>query len=113
MDNSIAYILGAVCFIVFLLLVVISANAIAYESGVNPRDPAKRKMWFWILGILYPIVTFFVLYFGWYQDIKIPAQASSFLTATIIATAASFVLYVVFGVILSKTFSHSKLKSWF
>ena len=113
MDNSIAYIIGAVCFIVFLLFAVIVANAIAYESGVNPRDPAKRKMWFWIIGILCPIVTFFILYFGWYNGIKIPAKAESFMSATIISTIASFVLYVVFGVILSKVFSHSKLKSWF
>ncbi len=113
MNNSIAYLIGAICFIVFLLISVLIANAIAYESGVNPKDPAKRKLWFWILGILCPIATFLTLYFGWYNDIKIPAKAESFMSATMISTFASLVLYIVFGYILSKVFSHSKLKSWF
>ncbi len=108
-----AYIIGIIVFIVMLLVAAIVANAIAYEPGTNPSDPRKRKMWFWIFAALTPVLTFFLSYFIVYSGIRMQNVQEKYMTAMCIATALSFVLYVLFGFILSKIFGHGKLHHWF
>lgn len=108
-----AYVIGIVVFIVMLLLAAIVANAIAFESGTKPKDPRKRKMWFWILGILTPLFTFLLAYFIFYSDIRMENVKEKYMTAMFFSMVLSFVLYVVMGYILSRVFNHGKLKSWF
>lgn len=108
-----AYVIGIVVFIVMLLIAAVVANAIAYQPGTNPSDPGKRKTWFWILGVLTPVITFFLAFFVVYNGIKMRNVQESYMTAMCISTAMSFVLYVAFGFALSKIFKHGKLSSWF
>jgi len=108
-----AYIIGIVVFIVMLLIAAVVANAIAFEPGVNPSDPRKRKTWFWILGVLTPVLTFVLTYFIVYTGIKMKTVQDKYMTAMCISTAVSFILYVGFGFLLSKIFSHGKLHHWF
>ena len=108
-----AYIIGIVVFIVMLLIAAVVANAIAFEPGVNPSDPRKRKTWFWILGVLTPVLTFVLTYFIVYTGIKMKTVMDKYMTAMCISTAMSFVFYVVSGFALSKIFKHGKLSSWF
>lgn len=108
-----AYIIGIVVFIVMLLLAAVVANAIAYQPGTNPTDPRKRKTWFWILGVLTPVITFVLTYFIVYTGIKMKTVQDKYMTAMCISTAVSFVLYVASGFALSKIFKHGKLSSWF
>ena len=108
-----AYIIGIVVFIVMLLIAVVVANVIAYQPGTNPTDPRKRKTWFWILGVLTPVLTFVLTYFIVYTGIRMRNVQDKYMTAMCISTALSFVLYVAFGFVLSKIFKHGKLSSWF
>ena len=108
-----AYVIGIVVFIVMLLIAAVVANAIAYQPGTNPTDPGKRKTWFWILGVLTPVLTFFLAYFIVYTGIKMHNVQEKYMTAMCISTAMSFVLYVVSGFALSKIFKHGKLHHWF
>lgn len=108
-----AYIIGIVVFIVMLLIAVVVANVIAFQPGINPADPRKRKIWFWILGAMTPVLTFFLTYFIVYTGIKMQNEQEKYMTAMCISTALSFVLYVGFGLILSKIFNHGKLHHWF
>ena len=108
-----AYVIGIVVFIVMLLIAAVVANAIAYQPGNNPSDPGKRKTWFWILGVLTPVFTFFLAFFIVYNGIKMRNVQESYMTAMCISTAMSFVLYVATGFALSKIFKHGKLSSWF
>lgn len=108
-----AYVIGIVVFVIMLLIAAIVANAIAYQPGTNPSDPGKRKMWFWILGVLTPVLTFVLSYFIVYTGIKMKTVQESYMTAMCISTAISFVLYVAFGFALSKIFKHGKLSNWF
>ena len=41
------YIFAFIFLGVFLLLAALISKMIAYEGGTNPKDPGKRKMWFW------------------------------------------------------------------
>ena len=108
-----AYVIGVVVFIVMLLIAAVVANAIAFQPGTNPKDPGKRKTWFWILGALTPVLTFFLAYFIVYMGIKMHNVQEKYMTAMCISTAMSFVLYVISGFALSKIFKHGKLSSWF
>lgn len=108
-----AYIIGLVVFLVLMLVSVIIANSISYELGANPKDKAKRRMWFWIICALVPICVFAINYFAGYQGIKVPSKAAAYMTAMSISTGIATVLYIVCGVVLSKIFNHGKLSSWF
>ena len=41
------YIFAFIFLGVFLFSAALISNMIAYEGGTNPKDPGKRKMWFW------------------------------------------------------------------
>ncbi|MBQ4005655.1 MAG: hypothetical protein II609_02690 [Muribaculaceae bacterium] len=110
---STAYVIGIIVFFVLLLVSILIANRIAYESGVTPRDPAKRKLWFWVLAILTPVLTFALAYFIVAIDIKSASKLTKFMNALYISSALSFVLYVLSGFCLSKLFPRTKLGSWF
>lgn len=108
-----AYVIGIVVFIVMLLVAVLVANAIAFEPGTNPSDPKKRRTWFWIFGVLTPVLTFVLSYVIVYTGIKMSNVQDRYMTAMCISTAMSFVLYVASGFALSKIFKHGKLHHWF
>lgn len=108
-----AYIIGIVVFTVMLLIAAIVANAIAFQPGTNPSDPGKRRTWFWILGVLTPVLTFVLSYVIVYIGIKMSNVQDRYMTAMCISTVMSFVLYVASGFVLSKIFNHGKLHHWF
>lgn len=43
-----AYMIGAITFVVSIILAIAIANGIRYEAGINPQDKRKRRIWFWI-----------------------------------------------------------------
>lgn len=108
-----AYVIGFIVFAACMLLSIIISNAIPYEAGVNPQDRKKRKIWFWILAVACPILVLAIAYFAFYSDIRVPSRQNSYMVAMAISAVVSFVLYVVIGFILSKSFSHGKLSNWF
>ena len=106
-----AYMVGFVAFAVCMLIAIIVSNAIRYEVN-NPQDKKKRRIVFWLMGVLVPLAVFATTYFVFYTDIRVPSRAEAYMTAMCISAAAFFVLYIVVGFVLSKVFSHSKLTSW-
>lgn len=113
-DQSLsAYVMAIVISLVFLLIAAVVSNLIKFERGSNPKDPGKRKMWFWILAILSPIIIFLIGFLVVRSGIKVPSARESYTTALSLSTGLSFILYVVLGFILSKTFKHGKIGNWF
>lgn len=108
-----AYMIGFVTLAVFVLLAVVIANSISFETGVNPKDKQKRRVWFWLLAVLCPVVVMTVAYFAAYTSIRVPSRQTAYVTAMCVSSAASFVLYVVVGFVLSRMFPHGKLSGWF
>ncbi|MEI8048737.1 MAG: hypothetical protein WCI92_15250 [Bacteroidota bacterium] len=111
MESITAYIVAGVVALCFLLIAALISTAIKFEGGSNPKDPKKRKMWFWIFAILTPIVNFILGYFVFMPVGKV-AQ-NKFIIALSIATGLAFILYVLLGLILSKMFKNGKLGNWF
>lgn len=112
MESTTAYIVSIITALVFLLLSAFIATAIKFQGGSNPKDPQKRKMWFWVLAILNPAVIFLLGYFVFKPDANI-LIVNKYITALSIGTGIGFVLYIVIGFVLSKIFRNGKLGHWF
>lgn len=113
-DQSLsAYIMAIVIALVFLLIAAVISNLIQYEGGSHPKDPGKRKMWFWIFAILCPVVIFLIGFLVVRPGINVPALKDKYTTALSIGTGVAFVLYIALGFVLSKVFKNGKLGNWF
>lgn len=106
------YIFAAIAAVVFVLITALISNSIKFEGGSEPRDPKKRKMWFYSLW--FTAISSFFLYnlYVVAPTVAINLQ-SKFMTTNIISTAIVLVVYFVLGFILSKIFSTSKIGNWF
>lgn len=109
-----SYIISLIVAAAIILLAALISNAVKFEGGANPKDPGKRKMWFWIMAIINPIVYFLLGSF-----VLAPIKANDeilyneYMTNVAIATALGFVVYIIIGFVLSKMFKHGKLGNWF
>jgi sulfoxide reductase heme-binding subunit YedZ len=107
------YIISAVFAGVFLLIAGLISNAIKYEGGANPRDPGKRRMWFWIMGVIGTFSNLLFGLFSYYYPENNSYAKSQLIVAIGIGTGICFVIYVVLGFVLSKVFKNGKIGNWF
>ena len=105
-----AYMAGVITSIVLILVSGLIAKSISFKPDLS--DVAKRKLWFWILAILCPVVSFGVT-FAIYSSIKGKSAKDSYMLAMCISAVISFVIYVALGFIVSKTNKNGKLGNWF
>lgn len=112
MQNAVsAYIVGIALTIVMLIIAAMISNMIAFRP--DNSDCKSRKTWFWILGVLTPVLTFIITLVVGYLQIKSHKKAETYMIAMSISSAVSFVLYVALGWIIAKTNKHGKLGNWF
>lgn len=114
MKNMNSYITSIIATGLFILIAAVISNAIKYEGGANPKDPGKRKMWFWVMAILNPVL-FYVL--SAFVLAPIPENDQmvydEYMASLPIAAGIGFVVYIVLGFVLSKVFKNGKLGNWF
>lgn len=112
MQNAVsAYIVGIALTIVMLIIAAMISNMIAFRP--DNSDCKSRKIWFWILGVLTPVLTFVITLVVGYLSIKSHKKAENYMVAMAISSAVSFVLYIVLGWILAKANNHGKIGNWF
>lgn len=99
--------------LVLLVIAAVIANAIKFQIGDNRTDITKRRVWFWILAVLVPIVTFAITYFVTYKGLRVPTQKDQYFNAMCISAAVFFVVYIVLGVVLSLMNKKGKMGDWF
>jgi sulfoxide reductase heme-binding subunit YedZ len=107
------YIIAVVAALLFVLIAALISNAIKFEGGARPKDPAKRKMWFWVIGILAPVANLLFGLFVYYFPQGNSYAKSKLITAIGIGSAITFIVYLLLGFILSKLFKNGKLGNWF
>jgi uncharacterized membrane protein len=107
------YTLAFIVFILFFGIAILIANNIAYEGGKNPNDPAKRRTWFIVLGIIAPVLFFLFNYLYVKTTIENPALQSKFTNTNVIATLLVLLLYFIIGFIISKLLKNSKFGTIF
>ena len=105
------YILSIIFAAVILLTAVVISNAIKYQGGSNPKDPGKRKMWFWILAVLNPALFYAMAFFVMAPSSR--RELEQWNDSLPIATIIGFVVYIILGFILSKIFKNGKTGNWF
>ena len=105
-----AYMSGVITSLVLILASGLIAKSISLKPDLS--DVSKRKLWFWVLAILCPIITFGIT-FAIYSGIKGKSAQNSYMVAMCISAAVSFVLYVVIGFIAAKANKNGKLGNWF
>jgi sulfoxide reductase heme-binding subunit YedZ len=107
------YIIAIVAALFFILIAAVISNAIKFEGGARPKDPAKRKMWFWVMGVLAPVANLLFGLFIYYIPEGNSYAKSKLITAIGIGSAVTFIVYLLVGFILSKMFKNGKLGQWF
>jgi len=105
------YILSIIFAAVILLIAAVISNAIKYQGGSNPKDPGKRKMWFWIFAVLNP--AFFYALAAFVMAPSNRRDLEQWNDSLPIATIIGFAVYIVIGFVLAKIFKHGKLGNWF
>ncbi|MFN8298382.1 MAG: hypothetical protein U0T75_04685 [Chitinophagales bacterium] len=107
------YIIAVVITLLFILIAALVSSAIQFEGGSNPKDPGKRKMWFWIFAILGTVGNLaFGLFYYYFPETNNYAK-SQLITAIGISTGITFIAYIIIGFVLSKIFKNGKLGHWF
>ena len=108
------YIISLIVAATMILLAALISNAIKFEGGANPKDPGKRKMWFWVMAIINPLVYFVLASFVLAPKADEDQMVyDDYMAIVPIATAVGFVVYIIIGFVLSKMFKNGKLGHWF
>lgn len=90
------YLTDAIVGIAFIVLILIVANLIAWQPGAHDSSPAKRRLWFWILGVVALFTNLGIDYFTWMTRIEKAQFVSEY---TIHMIAAAFAGVAVYGLI--------------
>jgi hypothetical protein len=105
-----AYMWSFVVMIILLLFAILMANMILFKPGNT--GVTKRRIWFWIPFLFTGVIGFLINYVI-STGIKVPSLQASYQMHSAIAAISSMVVYVVIGFVLSKSFSNSKIGTWF
>jgi hypothetical protein len=109
-----SYIISIIAAGLFILISALISNMIQFEGGSNPKDPGKRKMWFWIMAILNPVLFYVLSAFVLAPNPENDQMVyDDFMASLPIAAGIGFVVYVILGFVLSKVFKNGKLGNWF
>ncbi len=93
------YMYAVIIGIVALVFAFIIAMLIKWQGGKNPRDHVKRRIWFIIVGIVFPIAFFLFNAFYVSSFISRPPLQAKFSTGNLIATLIVLGVYVGVGII--------------
>ena len=109
-----AYIISIVVAVAILLIAALISTSIKYQGGANPKDSAKRKMVFWILMILAPVLTYVLGAFIIHPDKNTyPIEYDKHMQALPVGAGIAALAYIVLGFVLSKIFRNKKIGNWF
>ena len=95
------YIISAAFAGLFLLIAALISNSIKFEGGANPKDPGKRKMWFWVMCIIGSLTNLLFGLFTYYYPQNNSFAKSQLITAIGIGTGVCFLIYLALGFVLN------------
>lgn len=112
MESITAYTVSVIITLICLFIAAVIANLIKFEGGSKPRDPRIRKVYFWVLCLINPILIFLLGFFVFMPEGNRKVIAN-YMMALGIGTVLGFFLYILLGFILSRIFTNGKLGHWF
>lgn len=87
------YMTDAIVGIAFVILILIVANIIKWQPGTHDTSPAKRRIWFWILGVACLFTSLGIDYTTWMTRIDKAKFVSEYTIHMIAAAVAGVILY--------------------
>lgn len=105
-----AYVWALVVFIIFFLVAILVSNMIPYKP--NDNGAGKRKIIFWVFAALTFVISF-IINWSIANGIDIPSVKDEYTTNTIISSCAGLVLFIVLGLVISKSCPKTKIGTWF
>lgn len=106
------YILAVVAAVVALAVAALVANSMAYEGGLHPLDPGKRRLSFWL--ILLAVIVIHPVYQLYGVGPHVAANLQSRLVEiNAMSTGVVAVVYILLGFVLSRVFASGKIGNWF
>lgn len=109
-----SYITSIIAAGLFILIAALVSNAIKFEGGANPKDPSKRKMWFWIIAILNPVIFYILSAFLLAPNPNNDQMVyDEFMASLPIAAGIGLLVYIVLGFVFSATIKNGKINNWF
>ena len=108
------YIMASCVAVVAIILLVLIANMVPWQTGTRDTSGTTRRVFWYILAAATLLVQAALSYVMFYSDITKKALQSDFLTQLFISAGASCLLYIVVTLIIIKTQkTRSKLASIF
>tara|TARA_A100001388_G_C28772362_1_gene504733 strand:+ start:1837 stop:2238 length:402 start_codon:yes stop_codon:yes gene_type:complete len=107
------YVFAVVVAIVALGVAILISNSIAFEFSEKPKDPRKRKIVFWLIAVISPILFYGYNLFLVTPNIKKGPAAAEFFMTGALSPVVTLVTYVVVGFLLAKIFKTKKIGTWF
>ena len=96
------YMTDAIVGIAFVVLILIVANLIAWQPGAHDGSPAKRRLWFWILGVAALFCRLGIDYFTWMTRIEKAQLVSEYTIHMISAAIAGVAVYGLITFVICK-----------
>lgn len=107
------YMFAVILGIVMLAVAILVASMIQFQSGANPKDRMKRKIWFWVLAILSPVIFYIYNLTLVMPNIKAGPAQNKFFMHSALSPVVAFAIFVLFGIVVSKMFKRKKVGNWF
>ena len=107
------YMFAVITAIVMIGIAIMVASMIQFQSGANPKDRMKRKIWFWILAVLTPVIFFVSNLFLVLPNIKAGPAMNKFSLHSGLSPVVAFAVFVILGIVVSKRFNRKKVGNWF
>lgn len=108
------YIYSVIIGIVFVLILVIIANMIPWQSGPRDNSGSTRRSVFWILVVIAIISPLALNFFMHYQNISVPQFKSNYMMHMGLgALAAGTIYFVISFIIIRMQNKSTKLASIF
>jgi len=100
-------ILSAILAIFALIVSYFVAEAIPYDGNTIPKDPKRRRRWFWA-GIIFTIIVYLLYSLFLLKQIVKPNLHGHFITIVLIGAVILFGMYVSLGFLFSRLIPKSK-----
>ncbi len=96
------YMTDAIIGIAFIVLIIIIANMISWQTGAHDGSPAKRRVWFWIMAVTCLFTSLGVNYFSWLRHISKAQFVTEYIIHMIAAAVVGSLIYAGITYIICK-----------
>ena len=107
------YIMAVIFGIIMLGVAILFSNLIKIDPSPNASDAKKRRVVFWVIAVLSPVLFYLYNFFIVMQTINRGPAQNMFQAPAAISSVVALITVIALGFILSKSFKGKKIGNWF